>query len=316
MPARDVSRRRRFPGARENGRAGFSLVEMVVVIVLLGIIGSVVAVFLVRPVEGYRDLTRRAALVDAAESALRRMERDIRVALPNSVRVTNLANGFALELIPTHDGARYNRAFPGTGGAERLGGVGGGGDNQWDILGCFRTNPVVLTASDARMVVNNRGTTGNNVYDDAGLGTGVLSVITPAIGMTISVTVVPSGCTPCTTGCNHHITVSPNARFRQHSPRERLYVVKYPVTYLCDTAAGTLMRYSDYTISATQPTNPAAAPLATAASALVTGKLTACSVDTTTSVVRNRGIATVTLTLSEDNEQIRLVHQVPLDNSR
>ena len=105
---------------------GFTLVEMVIAIVLLGIVAAITATFIVRPVEGYRDLARRTALVDAAESALRRMQRDIRTALPNSVRITNTASGFALELIPVIDGGRYNDAG---GGTDKLTDTGGGDDD-------------------------------------------------------------------------------------------------------------------------------------------------------------------------------------------
>jgi hypothetical protein len=93
-------------------------------------------------------------------------------------------------------------------------------------------------------------------------------------------------------------------------------VVTKALTYICNTTAGTLMRYADYAIPSSQPTDPGAAPLATSASARVADKLTACSVATTTADVRNRGMATIALTLSEESEPIRLIHQVPLDNSR
>ena len=309
MPARDVNRRRRPPGAGDSSPKGFSLIEMVVVIMLLGILGAAVGAFIARPVEGYRDLARRAALVDAAESALRRMERDLRNALPNSVRVSNLANGFALEMIPILDGARYSIQVA-TGSPLTF-----NSDDQFDVLGCFR-NPATLTTSGIRLVVNNRGTGSNDVYPDAQLLVGAESLITPATGMTISFSVNPGGCTRCTTGCADRVTLSPAHDFRADSPTHRLYVVTKALTYICNTTAGTLMRYADYAIPSSQPTDPSAAPLATAASARVADKLTACSVATTTADVRNRGMATITLTLSEESEPIRLIHQVPLDNSR
>ena len=162
MSARAVNRRRRPPGAGDRNPMGFSLVEMVVVILLLGILGAAVGAFISRPVEGYRDLARRAALVDAAESALRRMERDLRNALPNSVRVSNLANGFALEMIPILDGAKYNTR----GTAYAI--LNFNNDDDFDVLGCFR-NPATQTTSGIRLAINNRGTTGNDVYSDAQL---------------------------------------------------------------------------------------------------------------------------------------------------
>ena len=67
---------------------GFTLIELVVVMVLTGIIAVLVGRNITRPVEGFIDLGRRAELVDIAELTLRRMTREIHLALPNSVRVS------------------------------------------------------------------------------------------------------------------------------------------------------------------------------------------------------------------------------------
>ena len=75
---------------------------------MLGIVGTTFGVFIVPAITANQDLERRAALVDSAEIAVRRMARDIRIALPNSVRVSFVAGtGFAIEMIPTIDGGRY-----------------------------------------------------------------------------------------------------------------------------------------------------------------------------------------------------------------
>lgn len=278
---------------------------MVIVIVLLGIVGSIVAVFLVRPVEGYRDLARRAALVEAAESALRRMQRDIRTALPNSVRRINTASGFALEMIPVLDGARYSTA----GGND---GLDLNYDDQFDVQHCFR-NPATKTTPGIRLVINNQGTGTFNVYNDASLPAGAAnSIITAATGMTISITSAT-----CPASGFDHVTLTPAHDFRDtHSPNRRVYVVTTALSYLCDTAAGTLTRYYGYAITATQPTTAADFTALNASSAPVADRITACSVTTTTDDVRNRALATLTLTLAEEGEQVRLVQQAQMDNTR
>src|SRR5690349_19041624 len=73
-------------------QGGVTLIEMIVVILITGIIGSMVVVFMRRPVDGYLDTARRAELSDIADTALRRISRDLRRALPNSVRVTSVGN--------------------------------------------------------------------------------------------------------------------------------------------------------------------------------------------------------------------------------
>ena len=72
---------------RRKTQRGFTLVEMIVVIVITGIIAGVVAIFLRAPVQGYVDSARRAEMTDIADTALRRIGRDLRTAVPNSVRV-------------------------------------------------------------------------------------------------------------------------------------------------------------------------------------------------------------------------------------
>ncbi len=287
---------------------GFTLVEAVIVILLLGILGSIVAAFIVRPVQGYTDLARRAALVDAAESALRRMQRDIRTSLPNSVRATNTASGFALEMIPVLEGGRYSDV--GTAADKLTFPV--GGDDQFDIQHCLR-NDTIATPS-LRFVVNNVGTTTDgNVYDDASLGVGATSVITPT-ALTISIT-SENGTCPAP-GSNHHVTFSPSHRFRGDSPNQRIYAVTTPVSYLCDTSAGTLTRYYSYAINASQYTTAAAFTAANASSALIANRVTGCSVTTTTAEILDRALATLTLSVAEESEQISLVIQAMLDNSR
>ncbi len=76
--------------AQHKQQYGFTLIEMIVVIVITGIIAGVVAVFLKAPVQGYIDSARRAELTDIADTAIRRMARDVRTAVPNSVRVASL----------------------------------------------------------------------------------------------------------------------------------------------------------------------------------------------------------------------------------
>lgn len=294
--------------AAVHGRTvcGFTLIETVVVIALMGILVSIVAAFIVRPVEGYRDLARRAALVEAAESALRRMQRDIRTALPNSVRITNTASGYALEFIPVLDGGRYNSS--GGAATERLT---FGGDDQFDIQHCFR-NPATRTTTGIRLVANSRGTGLYNVYSDAGSAVGTQSIITPATGMTISVTSAT-----CPTSGFDHVTMTPDHDFRNtQSPNRLIYVVTTASSYLCDTTAGTLTRYYNYAIPATQPTTVTAFTALNASSALATNRVTACSLTTTTADVRNRALATLSLTLAEEGEEVRLVLQAQLDNTR
>ena len=91
---------------------GFTLIEMIVVIVITGIIAGIVAIFIQAPVRGYMDSARRAELTDIADTAVRRMARDVRSAVPNSTRTTS-CTAPCVEFIPTKDGGRYRASTPG-----------------------------------------------------------------------------------------------------------------------------------------------------------------------------------------------------------
>lgn len=68
-------------------QSGFTLVELIMVIVIMGVVGATVAVFMKSPIDAYFDTARRAGIADVADTTVRRMARDIRKALPNSIRL-------------------------------------------------------------------------------------------------------------------------------------------------------------------------------------------------------------------------------------
>lgn len=294
---------------------GFTLIEMVVVILLLGIIGAGVAAFLVRPVEGYRDLARRAALVDVAETSLRRLERDIRAALPRSVRVTNLSGGgFAVETLPIIEGVMYRRNDNSGGTTGNFNRLFLNNADDFDIHKFLRHVAVPSSSTTHRLVLNNTATTtNNNAYTAPAIDNTVITP--PGTVITYSATGLSTGGSPA-----HHINVSPTYDFLTYSVRQRIYIIETPVTYLCtpdatNPALGTLIRYEGYVIVAAQPSSSGVAPLATAASARIVDNVVACTFNTSTVDTRNRAMVTLTLTLEDDGERVRLLHQVQLDNS-
>lgn len=92
---------------------GFTLVELIMVIIIIGVIGGMVAVFMKGPIDAYFDSGRRAALTDVADTVVRRMARDLQGALPNSIR-PSLAGTNCLEFIPTKTGGRYRATGAGS----------------------------------------------------------------------------------------------------------------------------------------------------------------------------------------------------------
>ncbi len=203
---------------------GVTLVELVMVIVVTGIIAAGVAVFIQRPVEGYIDAARRATLTDEADTALRRITRDLRTALPNSVRVD--PSGKFIEYIETIGGGRYRAEPDSLGGGEILDFT--AADTTFDVLG-----PVPTLSAGNHIVVYNLFSTGtvSNAYQGSNRASFV-SVAPPTI------TIAPVVSLP----------------FPEPSPAKRFHVVTGPVTYGC--VGNQLLRYSGYPYNTAQLAPP------------------------------------------------------------
>ena len=90
---------------RAAAEDGVSIIEIVIVISITALVAGTISRVVSRPMEGYRDVALRGTLVDAAESAVQRLVRDVQAALPNSIRVSG--DSQSLELIHIVDGGRY-----------------------------------------------------------------------------------------------------------------------------------------------------------------------------------------------------------------
>lgn len=260
-----------------NKARGFTLAEAVMVIVITGIIASVVAVFIQKPVQGYFDAVRRARLTDSADLALRRIGRDLRTALPNSVRVTSSGTAFYLEYIETTGGGRYRAAPDDTGSGEFLDFT--AADTNFDVIG---TPPA--SAAGEIVVANFGGGTAADAY--AGTNR---SAFTGVAGSTISMGSI---------------------LFPVESPGKRFHVVSQAVTYECNPGVGALRRYSGYPIAAAQPTPPASTPY------VLASDVTNCTIAYEASVAATRsGVVKIWLQLSDSDETVTLFHQVHVVNT-
>jgi MSHA biogenesis protein MshO len=280
-----------------QSQQGFTLVEMIMVIVITGIIGGMVAVFLKAPVQQYMDIGRRADMTDVADTSLRRIGRDLRLALPNSVRVTTgtcpvtTANPGGtgtcsfLEFLPTSGGGRYR--------ADTGGGAGCPASPSGEALdftvadACFGVlgtmPPGFAFAAGDLVAVYNLGIPGANAYFAQNTAAINVAGSTTAIIKLNAATLFPF--------------VSPNARFD---------IINKPVSYVCDPSVGhTLTRYWGYNIQPGQPTTAAQLSAGgTAVSALLANYVSACSFSYDAFVVAQRsGLVTMNLGITENNNE-------------
>jgi MSHA biogenesis protein MshO len=265
-----------FSGDRSTG---FTLVEMIVSIVIAGILVSMVAMFGRRQVDAYLDVSNRAQLADEADTALRRIGRDLQSALPNSVR----QSGDFLEFVPIRDAGRYRADVNSTGGGDYLDFT-STTDNSFDVLG-----PAVTVAAGDQLVIFNLGQTGSDVYS----GTSRRAISTGAGSIT-----------------SLQYTLGGLGQFPLASPQNRFQIVGGPVTYQCNVAGGTILRHSGYAFSGTQPTT-----FAGAMSAVLVGDVTSCSFSYLPAVLQRNGLVVLRLTLTRNGESVELLHQVDVLNT-
>lgn len=291
MSSRERRRDRRM-------QRGFTLVELVITIVVGSIVVAFMAEFIVYPMLSYTAQTRRAQLVDEADSALRFMGRDIRGALPNSVRVTTAGSVTAVEFLATLDGARYQDGGPLSNPALALDFT--TADTGFSTTVPFTQLALPWVSSSAYLSIYNVGVPGANAYQ-------MSNVITPA-GTTISVSAGSSA-------NQNLVTLSPGFQFGFGSPGKRVYLVSGPVSYLCDTSAGTLTRYSGYTVSYAQPSSAATLTSAGATASVVSTDVGSCTFTYSAGTAQRNALAELALQLTNTGESVQLLYEVQLVNS-
>lgn len=260
---------------------GFSLIELIVVMLVVGILAAIVAMFIRSPLEGYLAASRRAALVDAADTALLRMTRDVRLALPNSLRVSQSGGATYLEFLPLQDGGRYRAARTGGGGGDILDFT-SGADASFDVLG----PPVNATAGQYLVIYN----LGLDTATSAWLGGNRRTVTSSGSVGNLAFTAT-------------------GAPLPLESPGSRFYLTGAPVTYVCDPVGHELRRVTGYALQATQPTT-----FTGAASRLLARHVNACAIDYDPGASQRLGQLTLRLQLGQDGETVTLYREVPVNN--
>ncbi len=282
---------------------GFTLVELIVVMVVTGVLAGILVVFFRPAMQNYLAAGRRAELTDMADTSMRRMTRDIRLAVPHSVRLIN--NG-AIEMIPTSMGGRY-RSAP---------------DTNWDALEANDTMSLdttqATTGFDVLTPMPTRPAAGDFIVIGNLDPSEVYAANSPTRATIATATAPPaSGATPAPTYTpgTARITFNPAARFPAGYDGGRFFVVpaaQRAVSYVCSgvTAAGggTLYRVSNYGFNAV-PTVPS-----TVGAAILATHVSACQFNYTPGTTQERGLATIVLSLTEDGETVTLSYSTHVSN--
>ncbi len=276
-------------------------------IVISGVLALVTSQLIQRPVEMYQDQSSRARLVDRADTALIRINRELRDALPNSVRIA--CGGRCLEFLHVATGGRY-RAAPVT-DPLRLSFNPADADSQFEVMGFLIDSGLIQTGAgmnDCRnlaascLVIYNTGLLGSNAYNMDNAAT-ITAVNTAG---------------PITLDFNNAGFFGGLTAFPASSPDQRFYVVDTPVTYLCDIATGTIRRYQGYSIQSSQGAVDSHAELIglanPAENALLIDQVSACDFNYNPGTPTRNGLVSLEITVQEQSESITLMQQAHLAN--
>jgi MSHA biogenesis protein MshO len=178
-----------------GGARGFTLIELVVVITVMAILAVGAVTFIGDASDGYASTVRRSELGGSARLATERITRELRDALPNSVRVL----GACLEFIPAEGGSTYLTVPVSS------------ATTTFDVV-----PPIDASAAGARIAVF--PDTVATVYAIASSG-----VISPAATFS-----APDANNVV------HVTLAAAHRFPLESPSRRFYLLHEPVSYCVD----------------------------------------------------------------------------------
>ena len=197
-----------------SAQKGFTLIELIVTIVLIGILGTGVSSFIGSTTKGMVDTAERSQVATIAWLVSENLSRHIRQALPNSVRIS--VDGSCIEYIPIYAGTDYLSA------------------------------PVAASASLFEVIPFSNVPIGFN-FGAQPLRVAIYPSTSTGLYSLSATSVISSQVSQLSAGATANaqtLQLSANHQFPTDSPSKRLYLIEQPVMFCFQ--AGLLYRYDDY----------------------------------------------------------------------
>ncbi len=201
--------------------AGFTLMEMIVVIIILGAMAVGIAGFITLSTQTYVNVSERDELLSSARFAIERLNREVRNAVPNSIRVLSTSTHQCLEFVPTIASTIYTDIAV-TPEAPRT---------DLSVIRIIDNNDNDYVCADGScndfVSVYPILPNGNDIYLPANAKTFAMARYTPA-------------------GDVGTITLNNNQAFSEHSPTNRAYIFNSPVSFCIEDNGANMYRYGNY----------------------------------------------------------------------
>ncbi|TCS41646.1 type II secretion system protein [Reinekea marinisedimentorum] len=279
-------------------QTGFTLTELIIVIVIMGILGAVITPLIGNKFSAAYDSTQRAGWVQQAEFALVHMRRDLANSVPNSVYIddgndTNVEFLTAPASIAVY-AARYRDKNYVPYDNLKL-----NNDDGFDIFGSYSEVPGYVSV----------GLSSASDIWEASLGDlGSLPSNIPITEVASSSTGSGENSSPIAT-----IVLGSSHTFPDHSSYYRAYFFDGIVGYQCDASSGYLYRYSGY------DSLDSAATFSTRTSGgqqdRVISNVQSCSFELIGGSVYNPPALRVEIEIGNSEESIQLVDTILLSNA-
>lgn len=202
---------------------GFTLIELVVTILIIGILGVGISGFIGRTTQGMVDTAERSQIATIAWLASEKLSRSLRHALPNSVRVSS--DNACVEYIPIFSGTDYLSV------------------------------PVLVSSDQFEIAPFSNIPTGYN-FATQDLRIAVYPNSITGLYSPGSTTVLSSEIAQLSAGVtanSHLLRLSAAHQFPTDSPSKRLFMTEEPKMFCFDS--GLLYQYSGYGFNATFSTS-------------------------------------------------------------
>lgn len=299
-----------FPSRRRRHNAGFTLIELIITMTLTLVISGVVAQTIIGPVRSYFDSARRAALTDAADLVLRRMTREMRQGVPNSLRISDSAGHVGtcssgtcyIEYIATSGGGAFTTSTGFFGGSTTCAVT--PANCQMTVTSPMPSNPAITAGASGDYIVfnntNNNTSSQYNAYACASLANCNYARVSSIVGNTVTLAAGGSG---------YNVFGFPapsTSRFQVVPSATKAVIYACPIS-----TSGTLYRYWNYGFNSSAAT---AAPGSGSSAIMATNVTCSISYPASSQIF---GVLIISLTLTDvtGNESVTLMREIHVDNT-